>query len=366
MGKLVKFKWVAVMLGGWIASATTAVGADLSANQILKDLDAVKMPSIDATKRADSNYLREMRTQLQQAMAKRDKLILELFKAAPNHDRLPMLMAEHWQRIPPLGPDADKLNKEIEDVLAHTKNAKLKLEAVFTRARASLYKGRASGSPDLTSVDEFLKLAPRDPRAPTLLYMAANFTRDQAAKKTTEDRLVKEFPDSNYAGMIQAVRRQHEAVGKPFDLEFADAINGSTVSIKGLKGKVVVVDFWATWCGPCVAEMPHMKELYAKYHDQGVEFIGISLDQAKDQGGLDSLKKFVKEHQISWPQYYQGSGWESEFSKSWGIQAIPTMFLVDPEGKLYSVEARGQLEEMIPKLLKTKTSEGTSPRTGGE
>ena len=94
-----------------------------------------------------------------------------------------------------------------------------------------------------------------------------------------------------------------------------------------------------------------MKELYAKYRDKGVEFIGVSLDQPKEEGGLDSLKKFVKENDIAWPQYYQGNFWDSEFSKSWGINSIPCVFVVDADGKLFSVEARGKLEEMIPELL---------------
>ena len=94
-----------------------------------------------------------------------------------------------------------------------------------------------------------------------------------------------------------------------------------------------------------------MKELYAKYKDKGVEFIGVSLDQPKEEGGLDKLKKFVAEEKIAWPQYYQGKGWDSEFSVSWGINSIPCVFVVDTEGKLASVEARGKLEAMIPELL---------------
>ena len=95
-----------------------------------------------------------------------------------------------------------------------------------------------------------------------------------------------------------------------------------------------------------------MKKLYAEYKDKGVEFIGISLDQPEDQGGLTKLKEFVAKNGITWPQYYQGKGWQGEFSQSWGINSIPTVFVVDAEGKLHSTKARGQLEKMLPELLK--------------
>jgi Thioredoxin-like len=113
--------------------------------------------------------------------------------------------------------------------------------------------------------------------------------------------------------------------------------------------------------------MPKMKEIYAKYHDKGVEFIGVSLDQPKEAGGLDKLKKFVTDNEIAWPQYYQGKGWDSEFSKSWGINSIPCMFVVDQDGKLVTVEGREQIETLIPDLLKKKeAAAGAGAGAGGQ
>ena len=97
-----------------------------------------------------------------------------------------------------------------------------------------------------------------------------------------------------------------------------------------------------------------MKKLYAEYKPKGVEFVGVSLDQPEKDGGLKDLKEFVAKEGISWPQYYQGNGWESDFSKSWGVNSIPCVFVVDADGNLANTDARGKLEEIIPELLKKR------------
>jgi peroxiredoxin len=137
------------------------------------------------------------------------------------------------------------------------------------------------------------------------------------------------------------------AVGKPFpDFDVKD-LDGKPLSVANFKGKIVLIDFWATWCGPCVAELPNVIETYGKYHDKGFEVIGISLDQ--DQAKLTA---FIKEKKMPWPQYFDGKGWQNQLGQKYGINSIPATYLIGKDGNILAKNLRGEaLASAVSKAL---------------
>ena len=142
-----------------------------------------------------------------------------------------------------------------------------------------------------------------------------------------------------------------DRVGKPVDIKFT-SIDGKKVDVSKMKGKVVLIDFWATWCGPCVAELPNVKRAYDKLHPKGFEIVGISLDSKES-----ALRRFVKKEELPWPQYFDGQGWNNSISKKHGIRSIPAMWLVDKEGNLADLNARPDLESTVEELLAAPSPE---------
>ncbi len=134
---------------------------------------------------------------------------------------------------------------------------------------------------------------------------------------------------------------------KPLDLKYT-AVDGSSVDLSKLRGKVVLVDFWATWCPPCREEVPNVVAAYQKYHDKGFEIVGVSLDQDKN-----ALLSFTRENHMVWPQYFDGKGWDNDISKGFGIDEVPSMWLVGKDGKVITTNARVDLAGDIEKALAT-------------
>jgi len=134
------------------------------------------------------------------------------------------------------------------------------------------------------------------------------------------------------------------------DFSSAVDLDGTPISLADYRGKVVLLDFWAVWCGPCLGEIPRIKAVYEKYHDKGFDVIGVSLDE-----DAAVLREFIKEQEIPWRQIFDGQKWAGHLVQQYGVRGIPAPFLIDREGKVISVKARGSLlDELVEAEIEGK------------
>jgi peroxiredoxin len=257
------------------------------------------------------------------------------------------------------------------DAPAASGDVRQELQQLVTKVKAQLQAGKRTEADLAAELKEFDALLAKhsgektDDVAQILLMKAMLYIEvfENPAKGADMVRQLKaDFPDTTQGRqadrMLAGLARQEEAakiqaalaVGKPFP-DFAEKdLAGNPLTLSAYKGKVVLVDFWATWCGPCVNELPNVLAAYKKFHDQGFEIVGVSLDEEEAK-----LTGFLKEQGMTWAQFFDGKGWENKLAVKYGIQSIPATFLLDGEGTIIARDLRGPaLEAELAKRLAQK------------
>jgi len=167
--------------------------------------------------------------------------------------------------------------------------------------------------------------------------------------------LQKKSIDDNYNNIVKYYKKNYEAnlakskmnntASPSFDYENH---KGGKTKLEDFKGKYVYIDVWATWCGPCRAEIPALKKVEEKYHGKNIEFVSISVDVDKDH---EKWKNFVNEKQLGGVQLFADKNWNSDFMKSFGVISIPRFILIDPNGTIIKSDATRPSDPELQKVL---------------
>jgi len=268
-----------------------------------------------------------------------------------------------------LGDDFETAEMAAEAYLsAHRQPSRTRAVAAFVDLMAAAQKKDVEGA--LGQLRSFIKAPASERFEPGLLLALGDpflqgLIRDgrfEEARKLCR-LLVDESDSSSVREHFQARLDRIEMLGKPAPAISGSGIDGEAIALGDLKGKVVLVAFWATWCPPCITETPALKDLRSQYKDKGFEILGVNLDEVREgQGEPDKtrarVRRFLVDYGVEWPNIL-GQRASTDAAKAYGVDVIPAAFLVDREGKIVQVEQGGEdLEKAIARLFQGSETKG--------
>jgi len=262
--------------------------------------------------------------------------------------------------------DADAQFAKIVAALEQDENPKLAkmghFYALQTKIQSVLEQGTDEETQDLIGeISDLLKATPPEPSTFSLasaLAQQLEFSDKIEHAAAAYDQFGKAFAASDspqfrsLAETYEGSARRLGLLGHPMDLH-GQLIDGKPFDASAYKGKVVLVDFWATWCGYCVDEMPNIKANYDRFHEQGFDVVGVNVDepQARNQ-----VTKFLADREIPWATIFdadaQAAGPDESLADYYGVSMLPSTMLIDRDGKVVAFNVRGEkLTEQLEKLL---------------
>lgn len=307
--------------------------------------------------------LMQMITQWLKGQEEAGQDFIKAFPKDPRHYTAQMIVLEAQMQLAQITngaqdnvPSPENASKLINEVLSAADAPEdAKAEAMFVRTMLMASTTEANVERDLAPIlkssTEYLTKYPNHKLAPQMrqvqLQLAAQSKTPEAdtiLKQLSEDKNPEISEMAKH--LVEGRQKLAEITSKPLDLKFKTT-DGAEVDLAAERGKVVFLDFWASWCAPCMREMPHVVSIYKKYHNKGLEIYGISLDE--DQAEMEAA---AKKNGAAWPQYFDGKRFENDISTKFGVDAIPSVWLIDKKGMAHEYDRDSKnLEAEIEKLL---------------
>jgi thiol-disulfide isomerase/thioredoxin len=316
-----------------------------------------------ASRKEMMDYMRDVAAVSLQAA---DKILAQVKPADPLHDPAAKMKLESLMMLGRFGDEkaaadmatyaATLINSPSKDLAKEAQRL-----VVVSEAQQILSTGDAKAAEGLVSkTTAMLAADPDDIQTAGLAMQLAGAFEHMPGGEAVAAAAYRSFGPAMAKSSNEQVRKMGESFagtlrrlslpGHPMEIS-GTLLNGKPFDQKTLAGKVVLVDFWATWCGPCVAEIPNVLEQYEKYHKDGFEVVGISLDQERE-----ALEKFVTEQKLPWPILFEepkGDGWQHPLATFYGISGIPTVVLIGRDGNVITLDARGEkLGERLDAIFK--------------